>query len=185
MEEEVGIVHFVVVQSLSHVWLFVTAWTAACQAPCPPLSPRVCSNSYPLSRWCHPTTSSSVAPFSFLPQSFPASESFPMSQLFASGGQSIGASASASVLPVNITLLSKDPSHLNANRPGQRPSPWQWQTLPAPLSFGRRLLQSPLSTRLSDQLQPDGISKNVACSHAWELNVWLAFSRRIRIHNVA
>ena len=69
---------------------------------CPPLSPGVCSNSCPLSQWCHPTISFSVAPFSSCPQSFSASGSFPMSQLFASGGQSIGASASASVLPMNI-----------------------------------------------------------------------------------
>ena len=69
--------------------------------PCPSLSPRACPNSGPLSRWCHPTISSSVVPFScFL--SFPASRTFPMSQFFASGGQSIGASASASVLPVNV-----------------------------------------------------------------------------------
>ena len=65
-------------------------------------SHRVCSNSCPLSQWCHPAISSSVIPFSFLPQSFPASGSFPMSRLFASGGQSIRAPASASVLPVNI-----------------------------------------------------------------------------------
>ena len=69
--------------------------------PCPSLSPGVHSNSCPLSQWCHPTISSSVAPFSFS-QSFPASGSFPMSQLFTSGGQSIGASTSASVLPMNI-----------------------------------------------------------------------------------
>ena len=70
--------------------------------PCPSLSPRVCSNSCPLSRWCHPNISSSVIPFSSCPQCFPASESFPMSLLFTSGGHSIGASASASVLPMNI-----------------------------------------------------------------------------------
>ena len=68
----------------------------------PSLYPRVCSNSCPLSRWCHPTISSSIAPFSSCPQSFPASGSFPMSQLFATGGQSIGASSSMSVLPMNI-----------------------------------------------------------------------------------
>ena len=65
-------------------------------------SPGVCSNSCPLSWWCHPTISSSVGPFSSCPQSFPASGCFPKSWLFASGGQSIGASASASVLPMNI-----------------------------------------------------------------------------------
>ena len=70
--------------------------------PCPSPSPRVCSNSRPLSRWCHPTISFSVVPFSSCLQSFPAPGSFPTSQLFTSGGQSIGASASASVLPVNI-----------------------------------------------------------------------------------
>ena len=70
--------------------------------PCPPLSPRVCSNSCPLTRWCHPIISSSVAPFSSCPQSFPESGSFPVSLCFASGGQSIGASASPSVLPMNI-----------------------------------------------------------------------------------
>ena len=66
--------------------------------PCPSLSPRVCSNSCPLSQWCHPTISSSVAPFPACPQSFPASESFLVSWLFASGGPGIGTSALASVL---------------------------------------------------------------------------------------
>ena len=66
------------------------------------LSPGACSNSYPLSQWCYPIISSSVAPFSSCPQSFPASGSFPMSQFFASGGQTIGVSASTSVLPMNI-----------------------------------------------------------------------------------
>ena len=70
--------------------------------PCPLLSLRVCSNACSLSQWCHQTISSSVAPFSFGPQSFPASGSFPVSQLLASGGQSIGSLASASVLSMNI-----------------------------------------------------------------------------------
>ena len=70
--------------------------------PCPIPTPRACSNTCPWSQWCHPTNSSSVVPFSSCLQSFPASGSFPMSQFFPSGGQSIGASASASVLPVNI-----------------------------------------------------------------------------------
>ena len=70
--------------------------------PCPSPSPGVCSNSCPFSWWCHPTISSSFVPFSFCLQSFPASGSFPMSQLFASDGQSIGASPSVSVLPMNI-----------------------------------------------------------------------------------
>ena len=68
--------------------------------PCPSLSPRACSNSWPLSWWCHSTISSSVSPFSFCPQSFPALGSFPMSWLSTSGGQSIR--ASASVLSTNI-----------------------------------------------------------------------------------
>ena len=70
--------------------------------PCPSPTPGVYTNSCPLSRWCHPTISSSIFPFSSRLQSFPASGSFPMSQFFASGCQSIGASASASVLPLNI-----------------------------------------------------------------------------------
>ena len=70
--------------------------------PCPSQSPRACSNSCALSQWCHPTISSSVIPISSCLQSFLASGSFPMNQLFTSDGQSIGASALASVLPVNI-----------------------------------------------------------------------------------
>ena len=70
--------------------------------PGPSLIPRAYSNSCPLSQWCHPTISSSVVPFSSCPQSFPASGSFPMSQFFISGDQSIGVSASTSVLPMNI-----------------------------------------------------------------------------------
>ena len=70
--------------------------------PCPSPTPRAYSNSCPLSRWCHPTISSSIGPFSSHLQSFPASRSFLRCQFFASGGQSIGISASASVLPMNI-----------------------------------------------------------------------------------
>ena len=70
--------------------------------PCPSPTPETCSNSCPLSRWCYPIVSSSVIPFSSCLQSLPASGSFPMSQFFASGGQSIGVSASTSVLPMNI-----------------------------------------------------------------------------------
>ena len=69
--------------------------------PCPSPTPGVYPNSRPLSRWCHPTISSSVVPFSSCPQSLPASGSFPRSQLFAAGGQSIGVSVSTSVLPIN------------------------------------------------------------------------------------
>ena len=77
------------VQSLSRVRLFVIPWTAARQASCPSPTPRSCSNSCPLNWWCYTTISSSVIPFSSYLQSFPASGSFPVSQLFASDGQSI------------------------------------------------------------------------------------------------
>ena len=109
---EVGICCFV--QLLSHVWLheayhlssiyylsyssiiYFTKWL-----PCPSLSPRVCSNSYPVSQWCRPPISSSASLFTFA-FNVPESGSFPMSQLFAPGDQRIAASASASVLPMNI-----------------------------------------------------------------------------------
>ena len=88
---------------LSHfgcVRLFVTPWTAACQTPCPSPTLGVHPNPCPSNRWCHPAISS-VIPFSSCPQSFPALRSFPVSQLFTWGGQSIGVSASTSVLPMN------------------------------------------------------------------------------------
>ena len=110
---------------------------------CPSLFPRVCSNSCPLSQWGHPTISSSAAPFSSCHQSFPDSESFPMSQLFTSCGQSIRALASASVLPMNIlccfplgltgfiSLLSKGLSRVSSSITiqkhqflGSQPSLW-------------------------------------------------------------
>ena len=81
---------------------FATPWTAHARLPCPSPSLRACSNSCSLSQRYHPTISSSVDPFSSCPQSIPASGSFPMSQFFASGSQSIGALASASVLLMNI-----------------------------------------------------------------------------------
>ena len=100
----------IVVQSLRCVQLFATPWTAACQAsPSSTISQSLLrfseqtqSIEHPLSQWCHPTISSSAALFFFCLQSSPASGSFPLSWLFASGGQSIGDSASTSVLPVNI-----------------------------------------------------------------------------------
>ena len=100
--------------------------------PCPSPTPGVHSNSCPLSRWCHPAISSSVVPFSSCPQSLPASGSFPMSQLFSWGGQSIGVSALASVLPMNtqdwsplewtasITLQSKGLSRVFSNTTVQK-----------------------------------------------------------------
>ena len=102
--------------------------------PCPSPAPRVYPNSCPLSRWCHQTISSSVVPFSSCLQSFPASESFPRSQLFASGSQSIGVSASASVRPMNtqewsplqctgwISLQSKGLSKIFSNTTVQKVS---------------------------------------------------------------
>ena len=104
---------FVVVYSLSHVRL---------KFLCLSLSPRVCSNSCPLSHWCHHIISSTATLYSFCLQSFLASGSFPVSQLFASGGQSIRDSASASVLPMNIqdwfhlgstSLISLQPRELS------------------------------------------------------------------------
>ena len=99
------IIFVVVSHSLSHSVLSDSLWPHEPQQarpPCPSPTPRVNSNSSPSSRWCHPTVSSSVITFSFCLQSFPAPGSFPMSQLFTSGGQSIGDSASTLVLPVNI-----------------------------------------------------------------------------------
>ena len=90
-------VQFTSLQSLSCVWLFATLWTTTRQAS---LSV-IYSNSCPLSRWCQPTISSSIIPFSSCLQSFPASGSFQVNHLFASGGQSIRVSASTSVLPMN------------------------------------------------------------------------------------
>ena len=117
-----------VVQSLSCVWL---CDTMNCSMPSFPwhakLSPQVCSTSYPLSQWCHPTISFSVTSFFSCPQSFLASRSFPMSWLFTSGEQSIGVSTSASVLSMNtkgwfllgltdlISLLSKGLSRVFSN----------------------------------------------------------------------
>ena len=83
----------------------LTLWPHGLQharVPCPSPTPEACSNSCPSSLWCHPIISSSAIPFSSCLQSFPASGSFAMSQFFASGGQSIGTLASASVLPMNI-----------------------------------------------------------------------------------
>ena len=100
--------------------------------PCPSPTPRVHSESHPSSRWCHPAISSSVVPFSCCPQSLPESEPFPMSHLFAWGGQSIGVSASASVLPMNtqdrsplewtgwISLQSKGLSRVFSNTTVQK-----------------------------------------------------------------
>ena len=96
---------FNMLSQFSHSVMVDSLWSHEPQhasSPCPSPIPRVHPNSCPLNWWCHPTISSSVIPFSYCPQSFPASGSFQMSQLFASGGQSIGVSASPSVLPMNM-----------------------------------------------------------------------------------
>ena len=123
---------FHVVQLLSHVWFFATPWLQHTRPPCPSPTLGVYSNSCPSSRWCYPAISSSVGPFSFCPQSLPASGSFPMSQLFTWGGQSTGVSASASVLPMNtqdwsplgwtgwISLQSKGLSRVFSNATVQK-----------------------------------------------------------------
>ena len=119
--------------------------------PCPSLLPGICSNSCPLSQWCYPTISSSVTLFSSHPQSFPASGSFPISQLFASGGHCIGASTSASVLPMNIqgwfplgltgwiSLLSKGLSRVFSSN-----------TVLKNQFFSAQLLHSPTLTSIHD-----------------------------------
>ena len=119
------------VQLLGCVWLFVTPWTTARQASLSITNSGVHSNSCPSSQWCHPAISSSVIPFC-CSQSLPASGSFPMSQLFESGGQSIGVSALASVLPMNtqdwsplrwtgwISLQSKGLSRVFSNTTVQK-----------------------------------------------------------------
>ena len=120
------------VQSLSCVRPFATPWTPARQASLSITNSRVYPNSCPSSWWCHPAISSSVVPFSSCPQSLPASGSFPMSHLFTWGGQSIGVSASASVLPMNtqdwsplewtgwISLQSKGLSRVFSNTTVQK-----------------------------------------------------------------
>ena len=122
------------VQSLNCVWLLATVSHEPqhTRPPCPSPTPGVHPNPCPLSRWCHPTISSSVVPFSSCAQSFPTSGSFPMSQFFASGGQSIEVSASTSVLPMNtqdwsplgwtgwISLKSKGLSRVFSNTTVQK-----------------------------------------------------------------
>ena len=120
---------------ISHSVVSDSLWPHASQharPPCPSPTPRVHSNSCLSSQWCHPAISSSVVPFSSCPQSLPASESFPMSQLFAWGGQRIGVTASASVLPKNtqdwsalgwtscISLQSKGLSRVFSNTTVQK-----------------------------------------------------------------
>ena len=143
---------------------------------CQSITTRACSNSCPSSRWCHPTISSSVIPFSCL-QSFPASGSFPMSQFFASGGQSIGALASGSVLPMNIqdwfplgltgliSFQSKGLPRVFSNTTVQKHQFWQW-------SPGLLLFWSPLP-RPARQDPP--VARHRFLSGLWAL-LWAASS---------
>ena len=125
-------IRFRSVQLLSNVRLFATPWMQHARPPCPSPTPGDYPNSCPSSQWCHPTISSSVVPFSSCPQFLPASGSFPVSQPFASGGQSIGVSSSTSVLPMNtqdwsplgwtgwISLQSKGLSRVFCDTTGQK-----------------------------------------------------------------
>ena len=133
------------------------------------LSPRVYPNSRPSSRWCHPAISSSVVPFPSCPQSFPASKSFPMSQLFTWGGQTIGVSASISVLPMNtqewsplgwtgwISLQSKGLSRVFSNTTVQKHQ-----------FFGAQLLHSPTLTTIHDHWKNHSLDWTDLC---WQTNV--------------
>ena len=116
---------YVVVQLLSQVQLCVTPCTAVCQASLSFTLSRSCSNSCQLSWWCHPTFSSSVAPFSSCPPSFPALGSFQMSRLFASGGQSIGASTSHSYTCIHSLYIHKR-SQLVCLHRSHPEKPWAW-----------------------------------------------------------
>ena len=123
--------------------------------PCPSPIPGVYPNSCLLSRWCHSTISSSTIPFSSCPQSFPASGSFPMSQFFASGGQSIGVSASTSDLPMN----TQDWSPLGwtgwiSLHQGSQQSPLTASSLLSPLLFHWWAKQTPFSLSLSHGSSP-------------------------------
>ena len=139
------------------------------RTPCPSPTPGVYPNSCPTSWWCHPTISSSVVPFSSCPQSLPASGSFPMSQLFAWGGQSIGVSASASVLPMNsqdwsslgltgwISLQSKGLSRVFSNT-----------TFKSINSSMLSFLHSPTLTSIHDHLKYHSLDQT---DLGWQSNV--------------
>ena len=139
------------------------------RAPCPSPTPGVYSNSCPSSWWCHPAISSSVIPFSSCPQPLPASGSFPMSQLFTSGGQSIGISASASVLPMNtqdwtplgwtgwVSLQSKGLSRVFSNTTVQKHQ-----------FFSTQLSSQPTLTSIHDHWKNHSLDQTDLC---WQSNV--------------
>ena len=161
-------VQFSSVQSLSCVFLRPHESQHA-RPPCPSPIPRVYSNSCPSSQWCHPAISSSVIPFSSCLQSLPASGSFPMSQLFAWGGQNTGVSASVSVLPMNtqdcaplgrtgcISLQSKGLSRVFSNTIVQK---HQFSVL----SF----LHSSTPTSIPDHWKSNSLDQMDLC---WQSNV--------------
>ena len=136
--------------------------------PSPSPAPGACSNSCSSSQWCHPTISSSVIPFSSCLQSFPASGSFPMSQFFISGGQSIGVSASTSVLPMNIQywfplgstgliLQSRGLSRVFSNTTVQKHQ-----------FFGLSFVHGPTLTSIHDYWKNRSFDKTNLC---WQSNV--------------
>ena len=132
--------------------------------PCPSPTPGVYSNSCPSSGWCHPAISSSVVPFSSCPRSLPASGSFPMSQLFAWGGQSVGLSASASVLPMN----TQDWSPLGWRLVGSPCSPRDFQESSPTPQFKSINLHSPTLTSIHDHLKNHSLDQTDLC---WQSNV--------------
>jgi len=136
--------------------------------PCPPPTQRVHPNPRPWSWWCHPTISSSVVPFSSCPQSFPASGSFPMSQIFASGGQSIGVSASTSVLPMNTQDWSPlgwtGWIYLDQGTQESSPTPQFKNIRSSALSF----LYSPTLTSIHDHWKNHSLDWTNLC---WQSNV--------------
>ena len=137
--------------------------------PCPSPAPGVHSNACPSSRWCHPAIPSSVVPSSSCPQSFPASGSFQMSQLFTSGGQSIWVSASASVLPMNIQdwfPLGRTGWSPCSPRDSQESSPTpQFKSIN---SLVLSLLYSPTLTSIHDHWKTHSFDKTDCC---WQSNV--------------
>ena len=138
--------------------------------PCLSPTPRVYPNPCPSSRWCHPAISTFVIPFSSSPQSFPASGSFLMSQLFSSSGQSIGVSASTSVLPMN----TQDWSPLGSGLVGPPCSPrGSQESSPTPQfksisSSALSVFYSPTLTSIHDYWKNDGLDKTDLC---WQSNV--------------
>ena len=136
--------------------------------PCPSPTPGVYSNSCPSSRWCHPAISSFIVPFSSWPQSLPASGSFPMSQLFAWGGQSNGVSASASVFPMN----TQDRSPLGWTGSPCSPRDSQ-ESFPTPQfksinSLALSFLHSPTLTSIHDHWENHSLDQMDLC---WQSNV--------------